>query len=83
MRLLPLLLAAGCLAHADTPATPFECTTFPVRQTTTITAFQAPADLTNAKVNATKLPAGWEPVGGTIGEGGAYVLACRPAPLSG
>ena len=33
--------------------------------------------VSDAKVNATRLPAGWQPVGGTVGEGGAFVLACR------
>jgi hypothetical protein len=41
-------------------------------------AFQAPADVSDVKVNSTLLPAGWSPVGGTVGSGGAYVLACHP-----
>lgn len=83
MRLaLPALLLTGCLAHAEAPAAPVtqECTSFPVRTTTAMGPFQAPADLASARVNATKLPAGWTPVGGTVGEGGAYVIACRVAP---
>jgi hypothetical protein len=43
-------------------------------------AFQAPADLGTAKINATTLPPGPTPAGGSVGEGGAFVLACRVTP---
>jgi hypothetical protein len=76
------ILSLGCLARAEAPSAPAtqECTSFPVRTTTAMGPFQAPADLAGARVNATKLPSGWTPVGGTVGEGGAYVIACRAAP---
>jgi hypothetical protein len=76
-RLLLLLPLAACAAHADTPAQ-VECSSFPVRSTTAIAPFQAPADLSAARVNPTRLPPGWSPVGASVGEGGAYVVACRP-----
>jgi hypothetical protein len=81
-RFVPLLLAlSGCAAYAEgtpDPAPQYECTSFPVRSTTAMGAFQAPADVSDVKVNSTLLPAGWSPVGGTVGSGGAYVLACHP-----
>ncbi|MDP2316065.1 MAG: hypothetical protein Q8P41_24420 [Pseudomonadota bacterium] len=56
----------------------YECTSFPVRSTMAMGAFQAPADVSGARLNPTRLPAGWVPMGGSIGEGGAFVLACKP-----
>ena len=83
-RLLLFLPLAACAARADTPSQ-LECTSFPVRSTTAIAPFQAPADLAAARLNTTRLPPGFAPVGGSVGEGGAYVVACRtvagsPAP---
>lgn len=72
-----VLPVAACAARAEEAVPTYECTSFPVRSTAAMTAFQAPADLVNARINTTKLPPGWEPVGGTVGEGGAFVLACR------
>ena len=70
--------SAPAVAPAPAPAAAqYECTSFPVRSTTAMGPFQAPADVSAAKVNPTRLPAGWAPVGGSIGEGGAFVLACR------
>ncbi|MES2641644.1 MAG: hypothetical protein V4850_19285 [Myxococcota bacterium] len=56
----------------------YECTSFPVRSTMAMGAFQAPADVSNARLNPTRLPVGWTPMAGSIGEGGAFVVACRP-----
>lgn len=79
MRSLALVALVACSAHAQEPAPAprYECTSFPVRSTAAMGAFQAPADLTEARINATTLPAGWVPQGGSVGEGGAFVLACR------
>jgi hypothetical protein len=73
----PAVSPAPAVAPAPAPAAQYECTSFPVRSTTAMGPFQAPADVSAAKVNPTRLPAGWAPVGGSIGEGGAFVLACR------
>lgn len=75
-RLFCLFLTA-CAANADTPTVRQECTSFPVRSTIAMGPFMAPQDLANAKVNATTLPAGWTVVGGNVGEGGTYIVACR------
>jgi hypothetical protein len=56
----------------------YECSAFPVRSTMAMGAFQAPADVTNARLNPTRLPPGWTPMAGSVGEGGAFVIACRP-----
>lgn len=59
------------------PELQYECTSFPVRSTMAMGAFQAPADVSNARLNTTRLPVGWTPMAGSVGEGGAFVVACK------
>lgn len=59
------------------PPVQYECSSFPVRSTMAMGAFQAPADVSSARLNPTRLPVGWTPMAGSVGEGGAYVVACR------
>jgi hypothetical protein len=73
-----LVLATAPASASDGDAAPqYACTTFPVRSTMAMGAFQAPADVSAAKLNATTLPPGWVPMAGSVGSGGAFVIACR------